>query len=155
MSESAEVPFVSGMEREPEKLCETTVHLGKKIFALDGMLERVLEKARMAMGRPDRGPDPDVPDDYNDDDIRRLASIIERLASRPPSNYNNGGSDSGDLKRWIAGVGAALAASGIIAGWTLSNQVAAQTVKIENLTDQMRDQSARINRIEQQVNDRR
>ena len=56
MSESAEVPFISGMEREPEKLCETTVKVGEKISRLDGMLERVLQKARMAMGQPDQGP---------------------------------------------------------------------------------------------------
>lgn len=151
-SAAEEVPFVSAMEHEPPKFCEQTVIVGKKLFALDGMLTRVLEKAKMAMGMPDRGPDPDA-NVRDDDDIRRLAHIIERLAQRP--QYTNGGDDSGDIKKWIAGVGAALAASGIIAGWTLSNQVAAQTVKIDNLTEQMREQNARITRIEQQSNDRR
>lgn len=149
MTTSEEAPW--NFEREPEKLCETTVKVGEKIFRLDGMLERVLQKARMAMGQPDQAPT-----DYerDDDDIRRLASIIERLAQRPPSNYSNGGDDSSDIKKWIAGVGAALAASGIIAGWTLSNQVAAQSVKIDNLMEQVREQNARITRIEQQPRER-
>lgn len=149
MTASDEAPFLSGMERERPKFCEQTITVGKKLFALDGMLTRVLEKAKMAMGRPERGPDPDA-DIYEDDDIRRLAGILERLANRP--HYSNGGGDdSSDIKKWIAGVGAALAASGIIAGWTVSNQVAAQSVKIENLMEQVREQNARITRIEQQA----
>lgn len=92
-TDAEEVPFLSGMEQEPPKFCEATVTVGKKIFALDGMITRVLEKARMAMGRPDRGPDPDV-EVRDDDEIHRLASIIERLAQRPSSNYSNGTDES-------------------------------------------------------------
>ena len=48
---------------EPEKLCETTVKIGRKLWTLDGMVERILGKAReaMEMRSPDRGPDPDAP----------------------------------------------------------------------------------------------
>lgn len=117
--------------------------LGRKVFAADSMLAELLKKLRSMLHA--RGPDPDFASP--DDDIRRLAHLIERLSRRP---FNNGDGDGGDLRKWIAGVGVVLAAAFIAGGWTLSNQVAAQSVKIDNLTDQMKAQNERITRIEQQ-----
>lgn len=140
------------MERGPPKKedwHEVTIRvesLGRKIFAADSMLAELLKKLRNLLHA--RGPDPDYP--QQDDDIRRLAHIIERLANRPPPSMRNGDGDGSDLRKWIAGVGVVLAAGFIAGGWTLSNQVAAQSVKIDNLTDQMKTQNERITRIEQQ-----
>lgn len=70
-----EVPFLTGMEREPptkEDWREITVTLdnaGKKAWRLDGMLHRILEVAGQAFGKmrsmPDRGPDPDFAPDQD------------------------------------------------------------------------------------------
>lgn len=115
-----EVSFLSGMEREPAKLCETTVEVGKKLFVLDGMLTRVLEKARMAMARPERGPDPDI--ESEDDDIRRLASIMERLAQRPPNNDYHEAHDDNSLKVIVVGCAIAILSAGIVGAFSLSSQ---------------------------------
>lgn len=149
-----EVPFLSAMEREPPKedwheVTVTVENFGRKIFTADGMLAELLKRLRNALNA--RGPDPDYPE--QDDDIRRLAHLIERLASRPPSPPMRNGDDDGDgrdLKKWLAGVAAVLAVGFIVGGWTISNQVAAQSVKIDNLTEQMKSQNERITRIEQQ-----
>jgi hypothetical protein len=117
-----EVPFLSAMEEPP--VCETTVTVGRKLFRLDGMVERLLEKARMAMGRPDRGPDPDA-DIREDDDIRRLAGIIERLSQRQPDNgYHEGPKESG-LKAIVIGCTITLLSTMIIAAFMLTNEFAA------------------------------
>lgn len=147
-------------ERDPDP---ETVRVGKHLWKLDIASERIKEaitplreavdKLRgVAMAQPakDQGP---VDYDQQDDDIRRLASILERL-SRPSYN-NGGGDDSNDIKKWIAGLGLILTGGFIVGAWTVSNKVSAQTVQIENLTDQTREQSARITRIEQQINERR
>jgi hypothetical protein len=122
-----EAPFLTGMEHEPPKFCETTIAVSKKLFALDGMLTRILEKARMAMGRPERGPDPDadIRDARDDDDIRRLASIIERLVQRQPDNgYHEGPKESG-LKAIVIGCTITLLSAMIIAAFMLTNEFAA------------------------------
>jgi hypothetical protein len=103
--------------------CETTITVGRKLFRLDGMVERLLDKARMAMARPDRGPDPDYP--QQDDDIRRLAGIIERLAQRQPDNgYHESRKDSG-LKAIIIGCTITILSAGIIGAIVFSNEFAA------------------------------
>jgi len=117
-----EVPFLSAMHEEPPNVCETTVTVGRKLFRLDGMVDRLLEKARMAMARPDRGPDPDA-DVREDDDIRRLAGIIERLAQRP-GGYNEAPKESG-LKAVVIGCTITLLSTMIIAAFMLTNEFAA------------------------------
>lgn len=102
----------------------------------------------------DRGPE-----DY---DIRRderraltsvLRDLLKEIRSRPPPSMQNG--DSNDIKKWIAGLGIVISGAFVIGGWTLSNKVAGQSVQIDNLTNVVRDQNARITRIEQQANERR
>lgn len=130
MSDSAEVPFISGMERE--QICETTVRVGKKIFVLDGMLTRVLEKAKMAMVRPDRD---EPPVDYarDDDDIRRLCGMLERIMQRPPDNgYREGPRESknSSIKAVILGCTIAILSAGIIGGIALSNEFSALRAQV-------------------------
>lgn len=85
--------------------------------------------------------------DFNpeDDNIRALVRAIERLVARPPTNNYHAGSDGHELKKWIASLGLTLTAAFIIGGWTLSNQVAALTAKVE---ERMKAQDDRIRRIE-------
>lgn len=71
-------------------VCETTVTVGRKLFRLDGMVDRLLDKARLAMGRPDRGPDPD----YNEDDervmvpVRMFEQFMRRTSGPGPGSVN-------------------------------------------------------------------
>lgn len=91
------------------------------------------------------------PKDYADEsDFERGVKAGRQMGAR----FSNGGDeDSTDIKKWIAGVGVILAASGVIGGWTLSNQVAALTAKVD---ERMKAQDDRITRIEQQqANERR
>jgi hypothetical protein len=124
-------------------------------FILDGIRE-YLKQIWVAMhGDKDRGPE-----DY---DIRRderraltsvLRDLLKEIRQRPPPSMNNG-DDSGSIKKWIAGVGAVLAAAFIIAGWTISTQVASQSVQLDYQNAQLRELNARVTRIEQQQSDRR
>lgn len=83
MTASDEAPW--NFEREPEKLCEKTVHVGRKLFRLDGMVDRILEKARMAMGRPDGGPV-----DYDEfADERRFYQRMLRERGSGPGSINS------------------------------------------------------------------
>lgn len=107
-------------------MCETTINVGRKLFRLDGMVDRLLEKANMAMGRPDRD-EPPVDYERDDDDIRRLAGIIERLAQRPPDNgYREAPKPrENGLKGIIIGCTITIVSAGIIGAVMLSNQFAA------------------------------
>lgn len=121
---SAEVPFLSGMEREPPKKedwQEVTVTLdsaGKKAWRLDGMLHRILEVAGHAFGKMrshgDRGPA-----DYPESDFERGM----RAGARIPG-HNYGGTvnpnGSGKLVAWILGVFGA--ASTLLLGLMLQSQ---------------------------------
>jgi len=128
------------MEREPTKTCELTLNVSKKLFALDGMLTRILEKARMAMSRPERGPDPDVDirDLREDDDIRRLASLIERLVQRQPDNgYHEGPKDS-NTKAVVIGCTVTLLCAFVIGAIVFSNEFSAfkaQVLEWQKSTD--------------------
>lgn len=140
-----------GFEREEPKAeaiaisaADTLLARVKELFKEDGRIMRIMHAAEKLLGNSMAN---EGPKDYADDeDLRTLIKAFVRLAERPPV-YNNG-DDSSGLKKWIASVGVILSASAIIAGWTLSNQVAAQSVKIDNLTDQLRNQNERITRIE-------
>ena len=70
-----------------------------------------------------RGPDPDYTP--QDDDIRRLAGIIERLSQRQPDNgYHEGPKESG-LKAIVIGCTVTLLSAMIIAAFMLTNEFAA------------------------------
>lgn len=117
-------------ERAPDP---EAVRIGQHLWKLDISAERikeavaplrdVVEKLKgLMMARPDRSPE-----DYDtqDDDIRRLASILERLVSRP-SNYNNGDNDDGGSRRllaWILTVTSLLAVGGITGGVIMYGEV--------------------------------
>lgn len=119
------------------------------------IIKEYLKRIWTEMHGEERGPL-----DYNvrRDERRALVSVLrdllKEIRSRPPPSMNNG-DDSSSIKKWIAGVGAVLAAAFIIAGWTISTQVAGQSVQIEYLISQLRELNARVTRIEQQQNDRR
>lgn len=82
---------------------------------------RAVRAAMKAVGM--RGPDPGY--DPQDDDIRRLAGIIERLAQRPPDNsYHEGPKESG-LKAIVIGCTVTLLSAMIIAAFMLTNEFAA------------------------------
>lgn len=127
--QAEEAPFLTGMEREPETPA-------KSVFREDGFTYRVAVEARdlaraamdglrSAMESRERGPDPDARLD-EDDDIRRLASIIERLAQRPPSNdYNEAPKPEGNLKAVVIGCTVTIVSAGIIGVIVLSNNFSA------------------------------
>ncbi len=122
MSASDEVPFLSGMEREP--VCEKTISVGKKLFTLDGMVDRLLGKARDAMESraADRGPDPDAPDG-DEERILIPVRLLDRLgnnyqeAPRPPRESN--------LKAIVIGCTITIVSAGVIGAIVLSNQFSA------------------------------
>lgn len=118
-----EVPFLSAMEREPEKICETTVKVGKKLFALDGMVDRVLGKVRGAMdARGDRGPDPDVPMD----DEERILVPVRLLERFGRGGYTEAPKDGKDgLKGIIITCTVTLVSAGIVGVVVLSNNFSA------------------------------
>ena len=107
-----------GFEREPDIVSR---------FRIDGLKEDIqqvkvetreavsaamlgLKAAMSTLRDPSRGPDPDAAED---DDIRRLASIIERLAQRPPDNgYREAPKDS-SIKGIIVGCTVAVIGSAV------------------------------------------
>jgi hypothetical protein len=96
--------------------------------------------------------DPDC--NVGDSEYERGLMAGARLGGR---RYDNGGGeDSSDLKRWIVGVGIVLSGAFIIGGWSLSNQMAAQTVKLDYVVDAVKAQNERITQLERQrANERR
>lgn len=163
-----EVPFLGGMEREPvgtqkpqacdgdtltrwrldqlhEKIDRLTVPVRDAVqAAMNGL------RAAMESRKTDRYVDPDAQIDDNDDDIRRLAGIIERLAQRP-GGYNEAPKD-GSLKAVIIGCTIVIVSAGIIAAFTLSNQFAefrGQVIAWQIAADKrMADTSQRVDRLE-------
>jgi len=122
-------------------------------FILDGIRE-YLKQIWVAMHGDDRGPkDYDIRQDERRALTSVLRDLLKEIRQRPPPSMNNGDSDS--IKKWIAGVGAVLAAAFIIAGWTISTQVASQSVQLDYQNAQLRELNARVTRIEQQQSDRR
>lgn len=122
-------------ESAVEKPCTDTTVLRFKIDSMQSTIEQLKVKvseaseaamrgmraAMKAVGM--RGPDPDY--DPQDDDIRRLAGIIERLAQRPPDNgYHEAPKESG-LKAIIVGCTITLLSTMIIAAFMLTNEFAA------------------------------
>ena len=94
--------------------CETTVTVGRKLFHLDGMVDRLLEKARMAMGRPDRGPDPDYSE--NDERVMIPVHMFEQMMRR--SGPGHGGvSGSSKILTALVALNTALLVG--IGGWLL------------------------------------
>lgn len=83
-----------------------------------------------------RGPDPDYTP--QDDDIRRLASIVERLAQRPPDNgYHEGPKDS-NTNAVIIGCTITLLCALVIGAVVFSNEFSAfkaQVLEWQKSTD--------------------
>lgn len=117
------------------------------------IIKEYLKRIWMAMGgESDRGAiDYDARRDERIALTSVLRDLLKEIRNRPPPSLNNG-DGSGDIKKWIAGLGLVISGAFVIGGWVLSNTVAGQSVQILNLTEQVREQNARIARIE---NDRR
>lgn len=82
--------------------------------------------------------------DYEDeDDIRRLAGLIERLSQRP--SYQE--SDR-STKTVVIGVGITLLGAFVIGGWALSNQVAGLAATMVAVQRQADSNTTRIERLE-------
>lgn len=116
-----EVPFLSGMEKEPPGVCETTVTVGRKLFRLDGMVDRLLEKARMAMGMsdPERGPA-----DYDAfADERRFYQAL--LRERNGGSRNNGDGGSTAWQKWLVTLCGGLALMGVGGGIVMYGKLSA------------------------------
>lgn len=133
--------FPSTADNIPEQL----VKIWKGLFGLDGKLERILDKFKTHMEiKPDRGPD-DF--EVQAERIERLVNAAEALRRRP-HRFTNGDSEA-DVRKWIAGVGVVLSAAYVIGGWAISNQVSAQSVKLDDIREHQREQDERISRLEQ------
>lgn len=122
--------------------------LAKLWFRLDGLLERF--KAHMEI-RPERGP-PDF--DAQVEQLQQLTTMVKELRRRP-SHFSNGDEGDSDVKKWIVGVGVVLSAAYVIGGWAISNQVSAQSVKLDDIREHQREQDERIGRLEQYRYDER
>lgn len=123
---------------------------GSRIDVLVRWREHAREWARRHLpGMAESRIDPD----FNPNDGEFERGFRAGAQMRPPA-YNNGGDDSSDLKKWIVGVGIILSGAFIIGGWSISNQMAAQTVKIDYVVDAIKQQNERITRLER-ANDRR
>lgn len=118
-AQADEVPFLAGMEREGQ-VCETTIEVGKKAFQLDGVLDRLLEKARAAMEArsPEQGP-LDYPE-------RDLDVHVPKIAISGGGGYK----PHGDRTRRNSIIDALLIA-GIIALVSTSIYLLKTTVKLE------------------------
>jgi hypothetical protein len=144
-----EVPFLSGMEREPQKPGWQDMRVTVKasdVFRGDGLISALIHKIRLAMGMlPERGPE-----DYEaENDLERGIRIGRGMA---PRSYNNGGDDEG-IKRWhlfVAVLGIVVPIIG--AAWSVSMQISAQSAMISNIRDHQREQDERATRVEQQLN---
>jgi hypothetical protein len=66
------------------------------------------------------------PEDYEDDDLHRLAGILERRMSRGGSYHESDKS----TKTVVIGVGVTLLAAFVLGGWTLSTNFAALEAKV-------------------------
>lgn len=85
------------------------------------------------------------PDDFDeDDDIHRLAGIIERLISRP--GYQEVSSEKVLLK-WLMGLIASLLVVAIVGGVTLYGKVSAIEANQQNQQRQLDQLSATVNAI--------
>lgn len=126
---------------------EELTRLTRLWFRLDGLLERFKVFMESA---PQRGP-PDF--DTQVEQLRQLTLMVKDLRRRP--SYSNGDEGEMDVKKWIVGVGVVLSAAYIIGGWAISNQVSAQSVKLDDIRDHQREQDDRLNRLEDaRYNDR-
>lgn len=85
-----------------------------------------------------RGPDPDYEDDQ---DIRRLASIIERLAQRPSGNHYSNGNG---MSKGIASALWTLVVTGIIGVIVMYGRLAAIEANQVNQQRQLDAQGAKI-----------
>ena len=120
--------------------CETTITVGRKLFRLDGMVDRLLEKARMAMGMsaPERGPA-----DYDAfADERRFYQAL--LRERNGGSRNNGDSGSTAWQKWLVTLCGGLALMGIGGGIAVYGKMSAleanqnaQTTQITRLQNQV------------------
>lgn len=84
-------------------------------------------------------------DPTEEEEMRRLMRLALRMG------YREGPRGDDDTKKWVVGVGVILAASFIIGGWVLSNQVAGLSATVN---EWKRSTDQRLERLERQ-NERR
>jgi hypothetical protein len=149
-----EVSFLRAMEREPPKedWHEVTIKvesLGRKVFAADGMVDRLHQKLRRMLNL--RGPeDFEKPEE---DIAERVARILAKKYATRQVTYNNGdGSSHGNgekrLLRWILGVLSALVVLAIAGGVTLYGEFTALKATV---TTGMTAHEQRLSRVEQRL----
>ncbi len=115
-------------------------------------LEALLAKWKRAMAEGFDDPYDDGPRPPNPFRNHDLAELV-RLAGKLGMHYQEGNrNDDGGIKKVVIGVGITLAASFIIGGWLLSNQVSSLTATVTaRFNEQDRrfaEQNDRISRLE-------
>lgn len=134
------------VSKDWQEVTVTIDRMGRKVFALDGMLTQWVRKMRGMLNL--RGPD-DF--EHEDEDIAdRVAGIIARKYQARHVNYNNGDTGNGEkrLLRWILGVLSALAVLTIAGGVTLYGEFTALRATV---TTGMNAHEQRIDRVEQRL----
>lgn len=137
---------IDGLQHRVKEITETVTVATERVVKA---AKRAVDTAMKAVA--DRGPDPDW--DREDDDIRRLAGIMERLANRP-NQINGDGEDSGNrrLLAWILTVTSLLAVGGITGGIVMYGEVAslrATVTQWQISSDRRQDQTERrLDRLE-------
>jgi hypothetical protein len=116
-----EVPFLTGMEREPPKSedwREVTVKTGRNLWSIHGMTHRILEALGIAQGRAqslaDRGP---ADYDENADERRLLMRIIKDQARN--SGMGPGSVNGSSKLGWLVTLNIAITVA--VSGWIVSN----------------------------------
>lgn len=114
---------------------EVTIETGRKAFRLDGMLDRLLAKAREAMEsrNSDRDQEPDPLDYDHFADERRLYQRLlrERNSGGGPGSVNN------SWQPWILGIVGALIVASVLgltsAMFTMTGRMATLETKMDIL----------------------
>lgn len=150
-----EVPFVSGMEREPQSTHEATIKVGRNLWSIDGMshralgmTHRVLEALGVVQSRAlslaERGPQ-----DYEETGYERGFSAGQRHGG-----YHEAPKRDGGLKAVIVGCTIALISGGIVGAITFSNQFSEFRGQVlqwqKSMEAQLKQVEARLDRLENQ-----
>ena len=159
MSAKYTVSEEGALPTEPQKQESETYQNARLWVQIDGAVhelkqsvkdlkEWVAGKLKLRMENA-RGPDPDY--DPSDQILRDLHRAITNL-NRPSSNHNG---DEGSIKPWhlvMSIVGLMLTIMWMT--YLLSSQVESESTKIDSVLERLKSQDDRINRIEQQYEER-